>query len=149
MLRTLLVTLVALILAVLVTTILGSIIQTQFNLGFLQALDVDIPFSTRVLTTGQDLLGFAPAWAALVAATFVPAFLVAWLANYLLPVGPALLYPLAGFCGIVAAILLVNAALGLTPIAATRLLSGLVSMGLAGAVGGWVFHRCTRPWTAG
>ncbi|HBX54144.1 MAG TPA: hypothetical protein DEH10_01835, partial [Pseudomonas sp.] len=48
------------VLAVLVATVVGSIIQTQFNLAALQAIGAPMPLDVRLRTTGQDLLGFSP-----------------------------------------------------------------------------------------
>lgn len=50
----------------------GSVVQTQFNLQALMALGVPAPPSLRVLTTLQDLGGFAPVYAGILAAGWLP-----------------------------------------------------------------------------
>ena len=65
--------------------------------------------------------------------------------NRLLPGHRALLFTLAGFVAIVALHLIMKAALGITAIAVTRTLPGLLGQGLAGAVGGYCYYRLSRP----
>ena len=48
------------LLAVLATTLVGSIVQTQFNLAQLAALGQPVGLGLRLHTTGLDLLRFAP-----------------------------------------------------------------------------------------
>ncbi|MBC7939804.1 MAG: PQQ-dependent sugar dehydrogenase, partial [Chitinophagaceae bacterium] len=60
----------------------GSVVQTQFNLQALVALGVPVPPGLRALTTLQDLAGFAPVYAGILAAGWIPALgLAAWLAR--------------------------------------------------------------------
>ena len=54
------------LLAVLLTSVLGAVLQTQFNLANLQALGAPMPLMVRLHTTGLDLLGFSPTFAVLV-----------------------------------------------------------------------------------
>lgn len=130
-------------------TVWGSLVQTQFNLQALAALDVEIPPAERWQTTAQDLLGFGPLYAALVLAAWLPAFgLAAWLARRL-PGGRTALLALAAALGLAVLIRTIDA---LAPmpvfIDATRSLPGLLSM-LAGAVlAGAGFARATRPTAA-
>lgn len=133
------------VVAALITGILGSVVQTQFNLGFLQALDVQIQLQTRLQTTAHDLVGFAPLWTGLSAAALLPALLLAGaLSRFLFGGFRGLLYALAGFCAVVTLILVMNHLLGIAPIAATRLDTGILAMGLAGGLGGWLHARVTR-----
>jgi hypothetical protein len=135
--------------AVLVTALGGSIVQTQLNLAALAALGVDISAAVRVRTTIDDLLGFAPAWAAIVAAGFLVALpLCAWLTRR----GPAwrdALFSLAAALAVLTALLSMRLALGLTAIAAARSLLGLLLLAAAGALGGWAYARLTRQPAAG
>ena len=54
-------------------------------------------------------------------------------------------YVSAGFVAMIAIHLILKALLGLTGIAPTREVMGLVAQGIAGAAGGFVFHWITRP----
>lgn len=127
--------------AVLATAAPGSIVQTQFNLAALAALEVPIPLDIRLRTTGQDLLGFGPAMLALTGAAFVAAFPVASLLARFVPQWRTGWYVLAGGAAILSALLIMEVVLPITPIAAARTLSGVSGLMLAGMLGGWVFAR--------
>jgi len=127
--------------AVVVTAVSGSIVQSQFNLLALHALDVDLPAAVWLGTTARDIGGFAPFYALIVAVAFLVALPVAALLTRRLPMLRMGLYPLAGATAILAALLAVNALLSISAIAATRSLAGLLAMALTGALGGFTFSR--------
>lgn len=133
--------LVAWLAATAVTAMIGSIVQTQFNLAAIAQLGAPVPPGVRLQTTLQDLAGFAPLLAGVVAAGFAIAFPVAALLRRAWPEGRTHLYVLAGIAAIAAAILLMNALMPIIPIGATRSAAGLLALSLAGAPGGWVFIR--------
>lgn len=130
--------------AVVVTVGAGSIVQTQFNLAAIEALGAEVGLSERLATTWHDLLSFAPLYAVPV----VVAFAVAW------PIAARLargnrhrrwwLFPAAGFAAVLATILLMNAALPITAIGATRELSGTLGLAAAGAAAGWLYARLSE-----
>lgn len=132
------------LLAVLVTTLIGTLLQTQINLAALSSIGVAIDWQARLGATGADLLGFTPSFGPIVLIGFLIAFLIAALIARWWPQGKPLLYPLAGFVAIITAMLLMAAIFKLTPVAAARSLMGLIALGLCGAVGGWTF-RLTAP----
>lgn len=123
----------------------GSVVQTQFNLQALVALDVPVPPGLRARTTLQDLAAFAPVYAGILAAGWLPALgLAAWLARRW-PAARTALFTLAAGVGMVAAVRAVDA---LAPmpvfIDATRGWSGLLAMAAGAALGGWLYARL-RP----
>jgi len=133
----------ALALAWLAATAWGTVVQTQFNLQALAGLGVEVPPGVRVLTTLQDLAGFAPLYAGIVAAAWLPALaLAAWLARRW-PAARVPLFAVAGGLGVLAAVRCIDA---LAPmpvfIDATRHTVGLLSM-VAGSVAaaGWYAYR--------
>lgn len=130
--------------AVAATSVSGSIVQTQFNLAALQELGVSIPLDVRLDTTAQDLLGFAPLFAALVAAALLVVFVVAGLLLRWRPLPVMSLHVLAGTAAILALLLIMDAMLPITPIAAARSTGGLLSLSLSGAVGGLLFAAIAR-----
>lgn len=135
--------------AVLATALSGSIVQTQLNLAALTALGADIPVAIRLRTSGDDLLGFAPAWAAIVAAGYLIALpLCAWLTRRRPPWRSALI-ALAAALAVLTALAAMRLSLGLTAIAAARTASGLMLLALSGALGGWVYARLTTPASTG
>lgn len=130
--------------AAVVTGATGSIIQTQFNLAAIAAIGAPSSPAVRVQTTLQDLVGFAPAFAAITAGGYLIAFpAAAWLArsrqNY-----RTMLYATAGAAAIATAILVMNALLPVTGIGATRWTSGVLALSAVGALGGLVFARLSR-----
>ena len=60
----------AFVVALLVGTLLGSIVQTQINLLELRNLGVNVDMTTRLATTAQDLLHFGPVYGAIFGASF-------------------------------------------------------------------------------
>lgn len=124
--------------AVLATTVLGSIVQTQFNLAALLAMGQPIAFDQRLKTTLLDLVRFAPLFAGIVAAGFLFALpLASWLRRR--RAGRSWLAPLAGAVALLVALLLMRWLVGLTPIAAARTPLGMAALVLCGAFGGWVW----------
>lgn len=134
----------AFLLAVAAATLWGSVEQTQSNLADLAALGARIPWPLRLQTTLQDVAGFGPLYAAMVAATFLVAFPIA----SKLPGPRVAWFALGGWVGLIAAIRLVDS---LVPppvlIAATRTTLGLLAMTFGGALGGGLYAvlRSRRP----
>ncbi len=131
--------------ALLVAAAWGSLVQTQFNLGALTALGVDMPLRLRALTSLQDLLGFGPAYLGIVLAGWLPAFPVAALLARRFTSRRLGSYGLAAGVGVVVAIRAVDAVAPMPVlIDATRGTVGLVAMALGGVFGGALFAYWTR-----
>lgn len=127
--------------AVVVATILGSIIQTQFNLARISALDSPVPLSIRLETTLFDLASFGPIWAVIVALGLLIALVVASAVARRIPRLHTGLFVVAGFLAVAAALWTMNAMLPVTPVGAARSLTGILAMSLAGALAGWVYVK--------
>ena len=61
----------AFIVALIVGSVLGSLVQTQFNLQALEGLGVEVSMGARLETTVQDLLNVAPLYAILFGLSFL------------------------------------------------------------------------------
>lgn len=132
--------LVGFVLALLVATLSGTVLQTQFNLAALTALGAEIRLTTRLTTTLHDLLGFAPVYAGLVAAAFAVALPLAAFGRRWLPLPAGLAYAMAAALGVWLAFMVVDAMAPMpTLIAATRSLAGTLAMLAGAALGGLVF----------
>ena len=94
----------------------------------------------RLQATWHDILGLASAYLPLMAIAFLIALPVAAGLLKIFPSQPLLLYVLAGAVGVVTLHLTMKAVLGVTGIAATRTIAGLLSQGLAGALGGYLYY---------
>lgn len=138
--------LVFFLLAVVVATVLGTLVQTQLNLAALQVIGVEISLTDRLTTSWRDLLGFTPVFVILVAAALFCALPVAALLGRVFKPWRGVIFALAGAVGIKVAFDVVDYIAPMpTFIAATRGLGGLLLMMLAVGVGSWLFGRLTRP----
>jgi hypothetical protein len=136
---------VAFFVAVGVTAVLGSIIQTQINLAAIVGLGASVPSALRVAVTAQDLAGFAPVMAGIAAVAFIPAFGAAWLAGRFIGLGRGVIYAAAGFAGLWTAFWAMGFFTPMpTLIAAVRGLGGQAAMATTGLVGGLVFAMIAR-----
>lgn len=129
---------------VLVAYVLASVVATQIVLSQVASMGVAVSLADRGAATVHDLLGLATSYLPLVAVALVLALPAAAGLLRLVPTQRALLYPLAGFVALVSLHLIMKAVLGVSGIAATRTLPGLLSQGFAGAIGGLCFHALTR-----
>lgn len=134
----------AFVVAVLLTYVLASVTATQVVLSTVATMGVAVSPGDRFAASLHDLLGLASSYLPLIAVALVLGLPVAAGLSRLLPRQRALLYVLAGFVALVALHLIMKAVLGVSGIAATRSLPGLLSQGGAGAIGGLCFHALTR-----
>ena len=138
----------AFVLALLTGSVLGSLVQTQFNLQALAALGVEITLGARLETSALDLVNFAPLYAVLFGLSFLcsqgVAALVVRLTSH---VSRLWLYPLAAAVGLWATLKTVDALAPMpTLIAATRGVGGLLAMLVTAAISGWLFAvMVSRP----
>ncbi len=130
------------VVGVLIATVWGAIVQTQFNLAALVGLGVDITGGVRFGTTLRDIFsGFSLTYGGyVVLPSLLVAFLVcAWLVRYL-PGPPLIWFIIAGYASIPIGNAIVNY---LAPVAllvgATRDLSCTLLMAIGGALAGLVF----------
>lgn len=134
--------------AVVVATVWGSIVQTQYNLAGLSGIGADITGGVRTGTTIGDIFsGFTPTYGSHVV---LPSLLVAFVVAALIPVqqraARLMLFAAAGTVGIGLGIPIVN---WLAPVAllvgATRDVSCIVVMALGGIIAGLMFASLTYP----
>jgi len=130
--------------AVLLTYVLASIFSTQIILGNIQAMGVDVSAMVRLGTTFHDLIGLTSSYLVLILVAFVLGMPVAAGLTKFMPSYRLTLFVLAGFVAIVALHLIMKAVLGLSGIAATRTMAGLLAQGVAGAAGGYLYFRLSR-----
>ncbi len=129
----------------LLATVWGSVLQTQLNLQALQALGVAVPLPLRALTTLQDLAGFAPLYAGILAAGWLPALALAGVLARRWPSARTALLTNAAGLGMVAAVRAVDAIAPMPVfIDATRSWPGLLALAAGAALGGWLYARTTR-----
>jgi len=138
-------TLLYFFIAVLLTSVAGSVLQTQFNLANLQALGAPMPLGVRAYTTCLDLLGFSPTFAVLVILGFLFALPAASRLARAWPMGRWLLFTRAGALAVLAAMALANALLPMpTLIGANRSLAGTLGLMACGSLGALLFALLAR-----
>ena len=138
--------LAAYLLAVIVAYTLASITATQSVIARLAEMGIDVNFADRLRMTLHDIAGMAGMFLPMIAAAFLAAFLMAALICRLLGRRPIALYILAGAVALIAIHLILNLAVGITPVAIARTMGGLLIQGLAGAVGAYLYPYTNR-WT--
>lgn len=136
--------LLPLCLALLLAAAWGSVVQTRWNLQALAGLGVDIPAAEWARATAQDLIGFAPVYAGILAVGWLPALPVASLLARRWPTWRSALMAAAAGTGMVAAVRTVDAVAPMPVfIDATRHLPGLLAMMAGAALGGLLYARLT------
>lgn len=133
-----------LLLAWLLAAAWGSVVQTQWNLQALVDLGLNIPASERVRMTWRDLIGFAPVYAGILAAGWLPALPVAALLARRWPTWRNTLLAAAAGAGMVAAVRTIDVVAPMPVfIDATRHLPGLLAMAAGAVVAGLLYARLT------
>lgn len=127
------------LLAVLTAAVAGSLVQSWLSTAAIAGIHEPMAISDRLGVVGHDLVHFAPTWGAVMALGLLLAFPVAaWIARYL-PRARTLLFPLSGLVAVLAALLVMDAMLPVTLVAAARDPGGQLLLGLGGALAGWVY----------
>lgn len=139
-------TAIAFLCAVFSGALVGSIVQTQFNLAALVELSVPVTLDVRISTIIHDIVYFSPIFAAVLAVVLLIALSIAgFVARFIVGI-ERLWFTFAGFIGLLLCFAIVNELAPMpTFIAATRSWSGLLLMAACGGLAGWVFHRLWRP----
>ena len=125
--------------AFIVLNVIGATVQTQFNLGHLLALGIDVPFSTRISTTLHDIVSLQPLFGAIFGIGFLIAMIVGHVIAKLVKTLPDLVFALAGFAAMGVTLLALKAAFQITAIGAAREWDGFLSLCVVGALSGYAF----------
>ena len=128
------------LLAVLVAYITGAVFVSQGNIAAVTSMGFEISMAQRFEATLHDIANMYDIYLMLIALVFLIALPVAELIIRRFPELRLVGYMSAGFVAMVAIHVILKAVLGLSGIAPTRELFGLLAQGIAGALGGFVFH---------
>lgn len=137
--------LIAYLICVATTYLIGVALVSQFNLARISELGHQVGMNDRLQTVFHDWLGMLATYLPLIAIALLIALLFTGLLLTRFISRSPVLYVLAGFVALVALHQIMYVVLGLTGIAATRTLFGLLAQGLAGAIGGYVYYRLSNP----
>lgn len=128
--------------AVATTGVLASFASSHFVLLGLTGLGVEITLADRLAMAWRDVLGIGSILTFAFGIALLVGLPLAALGVRLLPAFPGHRlcgYALAGGLAVVAALLVLEASLGVMPLAGARTLPGLLAQAFAGIVGGAVF----------
>lgn len=129
--------------AALTAYVFGAIFVSQSNIASVIELGFDVTVAQRLDAALHDVTHMTGIYLPLVTGAMLLGLPVARSItrnrHYLRTTG----YVLAGFVAIVALHVIMKAVLGLSGVAATRSIFGLLAQGLAGAAGGYLFCRLT------
>ena len=134
----------AFLVAVIGTYILGVLFIGQGNLANVAEMGLDVQFGDRIDTLFHDLTHMVVIYLPLVTISSIIAFSVAAGIIRLTPGLRLVGYVSAGFVALIAMHVIMKMVLGLTGVAPTRTLMGLLAQGAAGAFGGYLFHTLTQ-----
>lgn len=136
-------TVLAFIIAVLLTFLLTSIAGTQIVLMDIQSFGLEIPLSDRISATLHDIVGLAPTLSVLIAVALLIAFVVAALGNRFLGGKRSYWYLVAGFTSLPITMILIKLIMGGDLFAAAGTGFGMFIIALCGLSGGDLFARLT------
>jgi len=125
------------------TSVLASLFSTQFVVAGLAGIDVAVPPLTRVRMSLNDF-GILPALFSATAACFAVGFPVAAWCDVRFGGSRYAWFALAGGSAIVTELMIMQAVLGIMPVAGARTAAGLACQGFAGAIGGTLYAWLTR-----
>lgn len=126
--------------AVLVTYVFGAIFISQGNIASVINMGFDVTIGQRLEAMLHDVSNMTDIYLPVVAVSFVLALSVAAIIIHFVPDLRLIGYTLAGFAALIAVHVLVKTVFGISGIAPTRTMVGLLAQGLAGALGGYMFH---------
>ena len=131
------------LLAVIAAYLLGAIFISQGNIAAVVALGFDVGVGQRLDAAVHDTLNMTDIYLPLVAISLLLGFPVAYAIVRKRPHLRLIGYTMAGFVALIAIHVIIKAVVGISGVAPTRTLLGLLCQGIAGGVGGYLFYRLT------
>ncbi|MFT7368622.1 MAG: hypothetical protein ACI927_001834 [Oceanospirillaceae bacterium] len=128
------------IVAVIAAYVLGAIFISQGNIASIVAMDFDISIAQRFDAAFHDVAHMTNIYLPVIAVSYLIAMPVASFIIKYAPRQRMVLYVLAGAVGLVTIHLTMKLLLGISGIAPTRTVVGLLAQAVAGGVGGYLFH---------
>tara|TARA_B110000977_G_C10980447_1_gene455913 strand:+ start:276 stop:734 length:459 start_codon:yes stop_codon:yes gene_type:complete len=123
----------------LVLNIIGAVVSTQFNLGHLLALGVDIPFGMRLSTTFHDVYKMQPLFGVIFGVGFSIAMVVGHFIAKWVKILPNLVFAISGFTSMLVTLVSLTTIFQITAIGAAREWDGFISLCLVGALAGYTY----------
>ena len=127
--------------AVIVAYCFGALFISQGNIAAVTGLGFDVTMSQRLGAIVHDVSGMTDIYLPLAAVSLLLGLPVAFAVVRKNPHLRMIGYVSAGFVALLAMHVIMKAVLGLSGIAPTRTLWGLLAQGVAGGIGGYLFCR--------
>ena len=132
---------VAFLIAWVFFVVIGEGIMSQFVLREVSNMGLVVPFSLRIQTTLQDIVGMAPLFGAIFGVALLLALLAGAGVKRFLPQLRTAIYVTACFIGVADALIAMKTAFSITAIAGTRDFDGFLALCLVGGFSGYVFSK--------
>ena len=129
------------VLAVIAAYLLGAIFVNQGNIAAVVELGFNVSIGQRFEAAVHDMLNMIDIYLPLVAISLLLGFPVAHAIVRKRPHLRSIGYTMAGFVALVAIHVTIKTVVGISGVAPTRTLLGLLCQGIAGGVGGYLFYR--------
>lgn len=127
--------------AVISTYIVGVIFLSQGNIANVVAMGFQVTIAQRLDAVLHDLTHMTEIYLPVIAVSMLISLPIAAMIIKYAPHLRSIGYILAGITGLIAVHVIIKMVFGISGIAPTRTLIGLLAQGLAGGVGGYLFHR--------
>ena len=127
--------------AVISTYILGVIFVSQGNIANVVAMGFQVTITERLDAVVHDLTHMTGIYLPVIAVSMLISLPVAAMIIRYAPHLRSIGYILAGITALIAIHMIIKMVFGISGIAPTRTLIGLLAQGVAGGVGGYLFHR--------
>lgn len=127
--------------AVVSAYILAVIFISQGNIASVVEMGFQVTIAQRLEAVVHDLTHMTGIYLPVIAVSMLISLSVAAIIIKFVPNLRLIGYILAGITGLIAIHVIIKMVFGISGIASTRTLIGLLAQGLAGGVGGYLFHR--------
>jgi len=126
--------------AVIAAYLLGAISISQGNIASVIALNFDVSLAQRFEAALHDVTNMTGIYLPVIAVSYLLAMPVATFIIKYVPQHRMLLYIAAGAAGLITIHIIMKLLLGISGIAATRSVIGMLAQAVAGGAGGYLFH---------
>ena len=127
--------------AVISTYIVGVIFVSQGNIANVVAMGFQVTITQRLEAVVHDLTHMTGIYLPVIAVSMLISLPIAAMIIRYAPHLRSIGYILAGITALIAIHMIIKMVFGISGIAPTRTLIGLLAQGVAGGVGGYLFHR--------
>jgi len=132
-------TIIIFVCAVLVATLLTSIVSSQLILSDVESFGLTVDFSNRLSVTLKDILGLGPALALLIGLSFLVAFIIARYCLKFIGGNKVYWYFAAGFTSFPVTLFLIKYFMGITLLASARTPVGMLLVACCCMAGSWIY----------